>query len=85
MNINEIRKMTDQQLIKYINRLSSRKTVLCGMCGTPIASNERRAISVGIYNKSVGQKTKQLCNLCNECYATLLDFLSVSDVLDDFT
>jgi len=79
MNFNEIRNMSDSQLKKYLNGISTNKTLFCARCGEEISRFDRKIISAGIYNSVVGQKAKQICILCNHCYVDLLDFLCSND------
>ena len=78
--IDKIKGMSDIELVRFINDMSSKKQVLCIKCGKPIGLDKRKTINVGIYNKKYGQKVKKLCTLCNECYIDLLDYLGVSDI-----
>ena len=78
--IEKIKEMSDKELVSFINRMSQNKLTLCIKCGNPTSRNNRKTINVGIYNRSVGQKVKKLCTLCEDCYIELLDYLCVSDV-----
>ena len=79
MNLEKIRNMPDEQLARFINDVSQRNSIICSKCGGIIISKERKCLMVSINDKGI-QKSKKLCNLCNECYIDLLDYLSISDV-----
>lgn len=79
MNLEKIRNMSDEQLVRFINDVSQRNSIICSKCGGIIISKERKCLMVSINDKGI-QKSKKLCNLCNECYIDLLDYLSISDV-----
>ena len=78
--IDKIKGMSDIELVRFINNMSSKKQILCIKCGEPIGFDKRKTINVGIYNKKTGQKVKKLCTLCNECYIDLLDYIGISDI-----
>lgn len=80
MNLDEIRNMSDEQLRLFMNGLSQRNNIFCSKCGDLIKHTERKNINIGIYDKSMGQKVRKLCSLCNECYSDLLDYLGISDI-----
>jgi len=77
MNLERIRAMDDEELRRFLNRLS--KSNVCNKCGNLASVYDKKTISVGIYNLS-GQKVKKLCTLCDDCYSDLLDYLAVPDV-----
>lgn len=79
MNFDEIRNMNDMQLKKYLNNLTNRHVYYCAKCDSVVSNRERRNISVGICNKCVGQVSRKLCTLCDNCYVELLDFLGVNE------
>ena len=78
--IDKIKEMSDKELVSFINRMSQNKLMLCIKCGNPTSWNNRKTINVGIYNRSIGQKVKKLCTLCEECYIEMLDYLGICDV-----
>ena len=53
----------------------------CGKCGEYIYRQPKITIFISKYDKHTGQKQRKLCSLCMNCYAELLDFLEVTDVL----
>lgn len=80
MNLERIRNMNDKELRNFMNEISHRNNIFCSKCGNIINHKNKKNISVGIYDKKLGQKTKKLCSLCNDCYVELLDYLAISDV-----
>ena len=80
MDLDKIRNMSDEELRCFMNNLSQRNNIFCSKCGNVVNSRIRKNINIGIYDKHIGQKTKKLCSLCNECYVDLLDYLSVPDI-----
>ncbi len=79
MKISEIKKLSDEELTRYINDISQRSSIICSKCGEVLASRERKCLSITINDKGI-QKTKKLCNLCSECYVDLLDYIGISDI-----
>lgn len=79
MNFDEIRSLNDEQLKKYLNHISNNKVLFCSKCEEPLSSYDRKVISVGVYDKKSGQKSRQLCSLCYNCFVDLLEFLAVSE------
>ena len=75
MNLDRIRNMTDKELEKYLHSLSTRNNI-CLKCG------KKRNYVINIQNKKKIQQ-KKLCSLCDSCYAELLDYLGVNDILWD--
>lgn len=80
MELNKIRNMSDNELRSFINDISQRSNIFCTKCGNVVNPRDRKNINIGIYDKSIGQKTRKLCSLCNDCYVDLLDYLCVSDI-----
>ena len=79
MNFDEIRSLNDEQLKKYLNHISNNRVLFCSKCEEPLSSCDRKVISVGVYDKKAGQKSRQLCSLCYNCYVDLLDFLAINE------
>lgn len=79
MDLEKIRNMSDEQLTRFINDVSQRNSIICSKCGGIVISKERKCLMISINDKGT-QKSKKLCNLCNECYIDLLDYLGISDV-----
>lgn len=76
MKTKDINKMTREELIKYIHLERQKSYSQCCKCGKYTwYKNERTGI--GKYENGVYVK---LCNLCNDCYANLLEYLEVGDV-----
>lgn len=81
MNYDWLRNKTDSELDKWFSSTIGSKIPFCVKCGRITNHSDRRTINVSIYDKRLGQKSKKLCTLCNECYSDLLDYLSISDVI----
>lgn len=80
MDLDKIRNMNDTELRSFMNELSQRNNIFCSKCGNIVSPRDRKNINIGIYDKNIGQKTRKLCSLCNDCYVDLLDYLSVCDI-----
>ena len=80
MNLEKIRNMSDEELKSFMNELSQRNNIFCSKCGDVVHSKDRKVINVAIYDKTIGQRARKLCSLCNNCYVDLLDYLGVSDI-----
>ena len=77
MDLQKIREMKDEDLIKYLKGLSKRNDTSCFKCGKPVGG-----YVININNKKRMQQ-KKLCNLCNNCYTDLLEYLGTNDILWD--
>ena len=77
--IDKIKDMSDKELISFINRMSQNKLMICIKCGEATGYSNRKTISVGVYDKKIGQRIKKLCTLCEDCYIELLDYLGCMD------
>lgn len=74
---------TDEEKARILEKLihsGNLRTPPCIKCGAIVGHADRKTISVGVYDRHVGQRVKKLCTLCNECYSDLLDYLGTSDV-----
>ena len=76
MNKEYINKISDKELREYVSLEMQKNVNYCCKCGkhTPFR-NERTGLGkydCGIYIK--------LCNLCNDCYSNLLEYLEIGDV-----
>lgn len=80
MDLDTIRKMSDEQLRSFMNNLSQRNNIFCSKCGNVVNPKDRYNINISIYDKAVGQKARKLCSLCPSCYIDLLDYLAVQDI-----
>jgi hypothetical protein len=78
MNLNDIRKMNDKELKTFLSNMKNKNC--CDKCGNVIDTKDKKIINIGTYDWSVGQKTRKLCSVCNECYINMLDYLGVSDI-----
>lgn len=77
MDLNKIRNMSDIELENYLRNLTKRNNTNCVKCDKG-SSN----YTINIQNKRALQQ-KKLCNLCDECYTELLDYLGTTDILWD--
>lgn len=77
MDLNKIRNMNDIELENYLKSLTKRNHTNCVKCDKS-GSN----YTINIQNKRALQQ-KKLCNLCDECYTELLDYLGTTDILWD--
>lgn len=80
MDLDAIRNMPDDELKKFIGKLSQTKGSMCVKCNQVCFKDNKKTIYIGDYNPHNGQRMKKLCALCNDCYSDLLDYLAVSDV-----
>ena len=80
MKINEIRKLNDYELKRYINDISNKNSIVCSKCDDIITSQERVVLNIGRNFGSCVPKVKKLCSLCESCYVDLLEFLGISDI-----
>ena len=74
---------SDTEKARILERLihtGNLRTPPCVRCGAICGYADRKTISVGIYDRHIGQRVKKLCTLCNNCYSDLLDYLGVPDV-----
>ena len=76
MDLEKIRKMSDEELESYLRALSNKKST-CIKCGKATPN-----YTINIQNKKKIQQ-KKLCSLCNDCYVDLLDYLGACDILWD--
>lgn len=75
-----LRKKSDAEISDWLKNTVGTKMPFCTKCGIVPGRNERKTISVSVYDKHLGQKTKKLCSLCSNCYTELLDYLGICDV-----
>ena len=80
MNLEKIRNMSDEELRTFMNELSQRNNIFCSKCGDVVNSRERKVLNVAIYDRTIGQRARKLCSLCNNCYVDLLDYLGIPDI-----
>lgn len=74
MKLNEIRKMSDKDLMRFLNNVSQRNAQVCCKCGN-VTFKENK---IAIYTYK-GCENKKLCTLCKDCYVSLLDYLEIAD------
>ena len=77
MDLEKIRKMNDEELRGYLKIISERQNLNCIKCKEDDAN-----YTINIKNRQKYQQ-KKLCNLCENCYNELLDYLGVCDILWD--
>ena len=76
MDLEKIRRMSDEELESYLKTISNKKSV-CIKCG-----QARPNYTINISNKKKIQQ-KKLCSLCSDCYVDLLDYLGACDIIWD--
>lgn len=76
MDLQKIRNMNDTDLENYLKSLTN-KRIMCAKC-----SSKNPNYTINVQNKKKFQQ-KKLCNLCNDCYSDLLDYLGICDILWD--
>lgn len=76
MNKKYFESISDEKLRKYVSLEMQKSVNYCCKCGknTPY-KNDRTGL--GKYESGIFYK---LCNLCNDCYTELLEFLEIGDV-----
>lgn len=76
MNREYINKISDKELREYVSIEMQKSVNYCCKCGknTPYKSNRT---GLGKYENGIFIK---LCNLCNDCYVDLLEYLEIGDV-----
>lgn len=68
--------MSDKELREYLMIESQKHIFTCCKCGKgTFDKNDRVALG-----KYIGGVYYKLCNLCNDCYCSLLEFLEISDI-----
>ena len=77
MDLKRIRNMSDDELERYLKSLADKKSNNCLKCEKPNSN-----YTMNIQNKKK-QQQKKLCNLCENCYTDLLDYLGTVDIIWD--
>lgn len=80
ISLEKIRQMNDKELKQFIGIIAQRNNIFCARCNNLVGRDDKKTLSVSIYDKHCGQKAKKLCVLCNDCYTNLLDDLGIADV-----
>ena len=75
MNLDQIRKMSDDELRRFLRQISSKNASQCGICQSGSA-----IYTIYVNNRRLGQQ-KKLCNICENCYKLFLEKLNVSDIM----
>jgi hypothetical protein len=74
--IDEIRNMSDDELERYLQFLSSKKSNTCAKC----YKDAKKSIYIRKEDDSLGVQTKKLCKVCDNCYNKLIEFLGVEPI-----
>lgn len=74
MNFEDIKNMNKKEFEQFIFSVQSSNKKFCARCGN--FTLDRITLSISKNGKS----PKKLCNMCNECYIDMLDFLGMSDI-----
>ena len=77
MELSKIRAMSDSELENYLKSLSNKRLNVCLKCG-----GSKIRYTINVQNKKKIQQ-KKLCNLCEDCYNDLLDYLGTCDIIWD--
>lgn len=76
MNKDYFQKISDKELREYVSIEMQKNVNYCCKCGKNTCFKNDR-VGLGKYENGIFIK---LCNLCNECYTDLLDYLEIGDV-----
>lgn len=74
MDFEEVKNMNKTEFEQFIYKIQSSKQKFCVKCGK--FTLDRITVSVG----KEGKSPKKLCNMCNGCYADMLDHLGINDI-----
>lgn len=77
MKLSEIRKMSDEELEKYIRQISNDS--LCHKCGDFTEPIDKYHVYIGRYGGH-GQAQRKLCFLCEDCYKGMIEYLGVPNI-----
>ena len=69
-------KITEEDYKEYVSLILQKDVNHCCKCGKPTPFKYERT---GLGKYDCGTYTK-LCNLCNDCYSDLLEYLEIGDV-----
>ena len=76
MNKEYINKISDKELREYVSLEMQKNVNHCCKCGKSTPFKNKR-VGLGKYGSCTYIK---LCNLCNDCYCKLLEYLEIGDV-----
>lgn len=74
MDFEKIKNMNKKEFEQFLFNVQSSNKKFCVRCGN--FTLDRITISVAKNGSSI----RKLCNMCNDCYTDMLDYLSISDV-----
>lgn len=74
MNFDKIKNMDKKEFERFLFNIQNTKQKFCVKCGN--FTTDRITISV---NKN-GYNNRKLCNICQDCYSDMLDYLAISDI-----
>ena len=77
MNFEDIKNMDKKEFEQFIFKIQSTNQKFCVRCGN--FTLDRITVSVA---KDRSYSPRKLCNLCSNCYADMLEYLSISDIED---
>ena len=77
MNFEQIKNMDKKEFEKFIFQIQSTKKKFCVICGN--FTIDKITISVNKSEKT-NYSSKKLCNICEECYTDMLEYLGISDI-----
>lgn len=75
MTKEEILKIKNYKIKEHLMLEYQRNINHCCKCGESTENNR-----IGLWKHEVNSGDKKICNLCEECYLKLLDYLEVIDV-----
>ena len=74
MNFKDIKNMNKKEFEQFMFNVQSSNKKFCVRCGN--FTLDRITISVA----KDGKSPRKLCNICKECYTSMLDYLGISDI-----
>ncbi len=74
MNFEDIKNMSKKEFEQFMFNVQSSNKKFCVRCGN--FTLDRITISVA----KDGKSPRKLCNICKECYTSMLDYLGISDI-----
>lgn len=77
MNFEDIKKMDKKDFEQFIFRIQSSNQKFCTRCGN--FTLDRITVSIA----KDGKSPRKLCNMCNNCYSDMLDYLGISDIEEE--
>jgi len=74
MDFDKVKNMSKSEFEQFIFGLQKTKQKFCIRCGNFTTDKITISVSKNGYN------TRKLCNLCQNCYSDMLDYLAISDI-----